>query len=102
MVYSKSMVPQEYKPGEEPKPCYLGNEPSLGRELTAQIHPYLGSMLSVIKIILEHRLISKTINLINERLLQKAIVGEVIAFPRRKYILTTEEGNQVCRTQISS
>lgn len=101
-VYSKSTVPQEHKPGEEPKPCYLGNEDGLGRELTAQIYPYLGSMLSVIKIILEHRHIIKTVNRISERLLQKAIVWEVIAFPRRKYILTTEEGKQACRTQISS
>lgn len=95
VIYSKSVVPQEHKPGEELKSCYLGNEPGLGKELAAQIHPYLGSMLSVIKIILEHRHIIKTVNLISKRLLQKAIVWEVIAFPRRKYILTTEEGKHV-------
>lgn len=43
--YSKSVVPQEHKPGQEPTPCCLGNEPGLGRELTAPIHPYLGDVI---------------------------------------------------------
>lgn len=102
MGYSKSLVPQEHKPGQEPTPCCLGNEPGLGRELTAPIHPYLGGMLSVIKSILEHRHVIQTVNLINQRLFQKAIVWEVVAFPGRKHILTPEEGKQACRTQISS
>lgn len=40
-------VLQEHKPVREPKPYYLGKKPDLNREPTAQIHPYLGTILSL-------------------------------------------------------
>lgn len=71
VIHSSVWVLWEQKPGQEPKPHYLGKMPNLGKELAVQIRHYPGSVLSLIKIILEHRHIIKTINLI-KRLLPEA------------------------------